>query len=254
MIICSLSISNIFNFHPCWYQTPSPLKYPIPQKSHLANYLLKEMINISIEERACVVGLSRILWNKKHKLHKFNRNQRVLVSWLWQNCCSVLYFVFVVVVAFSPVQGFLENVQLFIPCLHFFSSFFLSGDKLAHTNFTLYARNSPQQAEMTVAKCTMTSCLWARFQIDSHGLDSSIVSPFRLGWIKGVWVLRCNLPPALMAESLGSFTCYCGNKEMEQTPNKSQNTKLTLEKKILPPLLPGFELATFESWLWRFYQ
>ena len=28
---------------------------------------------------------------------------------------------------------------------------------------------------------------------------------------------------------------------------KSQHTKLTLEKKILPPLLPGFELATFRS-------
>ena len=32
---------------------------------------------------------------------------------------------------------------------------------------------------------------------------------------------------------------------MEQTPNKRQHTKLTLEKKILPPLLPEFELATF---------
>ena len=32
---------------------------------------------------------------------------------------------------------------------------------------------------------------------------------------------------------------------MERTPNKSQYTKLTLEKKILPPLLPGFELTTF---------
>ena len=34
---------------------------------------------------------------------------------------------------------------------------------------------------------------------------------------------------------------------MERTPNKSQSTKLTPEKKILPPLLPGFELATFRS-------
>ena len=44
---------------------------------------------------------------------------------------------------------------------------------------------------------------------------------------------------------LGSFTCHCGNTGVEQTPNKSQHTKLTLEKKIHPPLLPGFELATF---------
>ena len=29
--------------------------------------------------------------------------------------------------------------------------------------------------------------------------------------------------------------------------NKSQHRKLTLEKKILPPLLRGFELATFQS-------
>ena len=30
-------------------------------------------------------------------------------------------------------------------------------------------------------------------------------------------------------------------------PNKSQHTKLIMEKEILPPLLPGFELATFRS-------
>ena len=41
--------------------------------------------------------------------------------------------------------------------------------------------------------------------------------------------------------------CHCGNKGVERTPNKSQHTKLSLEKKILPPLLPGFELATIRS-------
>ena len=45
----------------------------------------------------------------------------------------------------------------------------------------------------------------------------------------------------------GLFTCHCGNTGVEWTPNKSQHTKLTLEKKIFPPLLPGFELATFRS-------
>ena len=34
---------------------------------------------------------------------------------------------------------------------------------------------------------------------------------------------------------------------MERTPNKSQHTKLTLDKKFLLPLLPRFELATFLS-------
>ena len=38
---------------------------------------------------------------------------------------------------------------------------------------------------------------------------------------------------------------------VERTPNKSQHTKLTLEKKILLPLLPGFELATFRSQIRR---
>ena len=37
---------------------------------------------------------------------------------------------------------------------------------------------------------------------------------------------------------------------MERTANKSQHTKLTLEKKILPPLLTGFELGTFRSRVW----
>ena len=58
---------------------------------------------------------------------------------------------------------------------------------------------------------------------------------------------RCNLLLALLAEWPGSFACHCSNTVVERTPNKSRHTKLTLEKKILPPLLPGFELATFRS-------
>ena len=41
--------------------------------------------------------------------------------------------------------------------------------------------------------------------------------------------------------------CHCSNTGVEWIPNKSQHTKLTLEKKILPPLLPGFKLTTFQS-------
>ena len=67
-------------------------------------------------------------------------------------------------------------------------------------------------------------------------------------------MLRCNLPPALLAEWLGSFPYHCGNTGVERTPNKSQHTKLSLEKKILPPLLPGLGFATFWSWVWRPYQ
>ena len=39
--------------------------------------------------------------------------------------------------------------------------------------------------------------------------------------------------------------CHCTNIGVEWTLNKSQHTKLTLEKKILSLLLPGFEPATF---------
>ena len=80
--------------------------------------------------------------------------------------------------------------------------------------------------------------------------DSGTVSPLWLCWVKDVCVFRCNLPPALLAEWPGSFTCPCSNPGVERTPNKSQHTKMTLEKRILPLLLPGFELATFRSWVW----
>ena len=75
--------------------------------------------------------------------------------------------------------------------------------------------------------------------------------PLRLHWVKGVCVFRNNMPPALLAAWPWSFTCHCGNTGMELTPNKNQYTKLTEEKKILPPHLPGFELATFRSPVWR---
>ena len=53
--------------------------------------------------------------------------------------------------------------------------------------------------------------------------------------VKGVCVFMCKLPPAVFAEWPGPFTCHCGNTGVERTQNKSQHTKLTLEKKILPP-------------------
>ena len=86
--------------------------------------------------------------------------------------------------------------------------------------------------------------------IPKQCLDSGIVSPLWLCWVNGVCMFRCNLPPALLAEWLGSFKCHCGNMGVEQTLNKSQHTKLTLEKKIFLPLLPGFKPTTFQSQVW----
>ena len=50
-----------------------------------------------------------------------------------------------------------------------------------------------------------------------------------------------------LAKWLGPIRWHCGNTGVEGTPNKSQHTKFTLEKKILPPLLLGLTLTTFWS-------
>ena len=56
---------------------------------------------------------------------------------------------------------------------------------------------------------------------------------------KGACVSGCNLPPALLAEWPGSFTCCSGyTGGLKGYWNESQDRRLTLEKKILPPLLP----------------
>ena len=39
---------------------------------------------------------------------------------------------------------------------------------------------------------------------------------------------------------------------MQRTPNKSQHNKLIPDKRILPPLLPGLELATFRLRVLRY--
>ena len=102
----------------------------------------------------------------------------------------------------------------------------------------------------------MTSWVRARFWIGCHTIPGQqhIVSPLRLRWVENVRVFRCKLPPAHLAEWPGYFTCYCGDTGVERTPNKSQHTQLTMEKKILHSFLPRLELATFQSRVRRSYQ
>ena len=64
--------------------------------------------------------------------------------------------------------------------------------------------------------------------------------------IPRVYVFSCNLSPALLAEWPGSFTC-CNTGWWNGYRNKSQYRKLTLEKKIFLPFLPGLEPGTFRS-------
>ena len=74
----------------------------------------------------------------------------------------------------------------------------------------------------------------------------SIVSPLRLRWVKGVCMFRCNLPPALLAEYRGLLRATAVTRSRTDTEYESAHD-VTLEKKCLPTLLPGLELATFRS-------
>ena len=94
--------------------------------------------------------------------------------------------------------------------------------------------------------------MWARVCACSHTMpEQQYGQPTPIWWVMGICMFRCKLPAAVLAEWRGSFTCHCGNMGVEWTPNQSQHTKLTLEKKILPPLLLGFKLTTFWSWVRR---
>ena len=154
------------------------------------------------------------------------------------------------VVSLSSLATILGKQCSTLPALFFF----LSGYQLVHNSSALYARISPQWL-------SQLRLLWPMFpdklRVSSFPtlcMGSGIVSPLRFHWVKGVYVFRCNMPPALLAEQPGSFTCHCGNTGVERTPIKSQHTKLILGQKSLPPLLPGFELETFRSRVRRFYQ
>ena len=153
---------------------------------------------------------------------------------------------------FPRLWDFGRNVRPFIPCQCFFCKVELSSRTLVHS-LGQDQSTLAQRAETTVAECSLTSsCELDSEKIPTLCLDIGIVSPLRSCLVKGVCVVICNLPLALLVEWPGAFTYHCGNTGVERTPNKSQHTKLTLEKKILPPLLPVFELATFRSLVRRF--
>ena len=74
---------------------------------------------------------------------------------------------------------------------------------------------------------------------------------FMQSHIRKVYAFSCNLPPALLAEWPGSFTCYCGNMGVEQIPKIRVSTESQLWKKtIIPPLQQGFKPVTFQSRVW----
>ena len=151
---------------------------------------------------------------------------------------------------FPRVRKFWETVRYFIPRLRSFFSF--EAEISSRTLSPLFRPGSVHSGSASRDDCDRVfldelrvSSLPDRFPHYIPGQQHSQPTPTSLG--QGVRVFKCNLPPALLADRTGSVTCYCGNTGVERTPNNSQHTKLTLEKKILPPPLPGFELATFRS-------
>ena len=105
-----------------------------------------------------------------------------------------------------------------------------------------------QRAEMTVAKCSLTKCLSARFWIGTQTLPWQRLSqPTPSSSGQGFMHVYLHF----WQNDQGLFTHHCANTGVERTPNKSHHTKLTLKKKILPPPLLGPKLTTLRSWAQR---
>ena len=114
-------------------------------------------------------------------------------------------------VFFSPLWGFWGKIWQFTPHLRFQKKFrgVLSGYQLVHTNSTLYARSGPQW--FCELRCLWPSVpWWVACAVCSHIMPGQNGQP-TLTSVTGVCILRCDLPPTLLAEWPWSFTCRCSN-------------------------------------------
>ena len=96
-----------------------------------------------------------------------------------------------------------------------------------------------QQAETTVAECTLALCAGACFQTCSH---CGTVSPLRLHRVKGVCVFWWPW----------SFTSHCSNMGVDRTLTKSQQNKATTTcyklLNIISRNVQGAGLGFFGGW------
>ena len=137
-------------------------------------------------------------------------------------CCGRKDPHFVMVMAFSSLQGFWGKLQRFIPCLGSLLLVLLllkwrsSGTDYFHAlrqDRSIAAQRTDELRVSSFPGIVPTLC------------QDSIFSPLRLLWVKGVCMFRCNLPPTLLAEWPGSFTCH----RAKTRRSKSQHRKLTSE-------------------------
>ena len=154
------------------------------------------------------VSLSRVGW-------LMVRNWESLRN-LYTSCAPRVSFA-LLVVAFPHLGGFGEKVQPFIPCLCFKKK----REKKEITEHILIPLFGPGSVHSGSA--VWDDCGWVSDELGVSLFPDKfphfacgIVSPVRLHWVKGVCVFRCNLPPALLAEWPGSFTCHCGSTGMKR--------------------------------------
>ena len=154
-----------------------------------------------------------------------------------------------------PVCAFLCVLLLLLLLLFFV----VKAEISSRTLIPLFSPGShsdlAQRAEMTVAECSLTSCLWARFRIGSHTMpgkrhSTSSHSDFVGSRVHACLGVTCHLH--FWQSELGLLRAIAVTREgvgggRDGHRMKSAQKKLTLEKKILTPLLPGSELATFRT-------
>ena len=147
---------------------------------------------------------------------------------------------------FPPVRGFGENVRQLIPRLRFFF-------KVEISSRTLIPRFRP--GSVYSGSASWDDC-------DRVFPDELRVTSFPDGFPHYVWTAaysaHCEFVGSKVYACLG-VTCHLHFWENDRgllratavtrgwNGQQSQHTKLTLEKKILRPLLPGLELTTFRS-------
>ena len=136
---------------------------------------------------------------------------------------------------FFACEDFWRKVRDFNPCLRFFFFFFKAEISSRTPNLPFfrpvpvrsssaswddYGQMFPDELRVSSFPDSFPHHAWTAWSAHSDFVGSRM---------SAFWY---NLESAFLAEWPGSFTCYCGETGMERTPNKSQHTKLTLEKKF----------------------
>ena len=159
------------------------------------------------------------------------------------------------VMAFPRVQGFLENVWLFVPCLHVFFKVEIS----LCTLIPLFGPVSVYSGSVSWDDCERAfadNLRVSSFPDRSHTIPGQQHSQPTLTWM-GQRCICCNQPPALLRVCWLLFRsipppCHCGNMGVEWTWIGVGTQSWFCRKKFSWQLLLGFKLATFQSWVWHF--